>query len=134
MIEIINGVEVECSVEREAEIVADWASMALSSEQIAINAIASSLEKAVAFGNKTVSEFTIGNILLGINLAQAESVLVKMQSVLVALQSGSLYVAIARAKAIDPSEYDATFVTAIRLLEYVNKIETYLNITLSETL
>ena len=92
------------------------------------------LAGAKMFGNNLANDFSSENILLGVTTAQAETVLTVMGGVLVALQSGSLHVAIARAKAIDLLDYDGTFITTVRLLEYVNKIETYLGIALSETL
>jgi hypothetical protein len=51
-----------------------------------------------------------------------------------ALQTGSLYEAIANAKAVPSGNKDATFITDVRILSFVNKIESYLGITLSTSL
>jgi hypothetical protein len=57
-----------------------------------------------------------------------------MGEVIGALQTGSLYEAIVNAKAVPSGNKDATFITDVRILSFVNKIESYLGITLSSTL
>jgi hypothetical protein len=97
-------------------------------------AIQAAVAAARAFGTQLGDEFAAGNLALGITNEQADSVLGKMAGVLIALQSGSLNVAIARAKDVNPADYDGTFLTAARLLVFINKIETYLGITLTVSL
>ena len=57
-----------------------------------------------------------------------------MTEVLLALQTGSLYDAIAEAKAIPVESKDETFLSDARLLLFINKIETYLEVPLSTVL
>lgn len=87
---------------------------------------------AIVFGNKLMTEFAAENVILGITQdGKTGEVLDKMASVMVALQSGSLYEAITRAKAIDPADYDAKYVTHDRLYAFINKLEAYLGLQLS---
>lgn len=100
-----------------------------------LNAVKAAVGAAIGFGQALVTEFAAENVLLGITQdGKTGEVLDKMQPILVAVQSGSLYEAIARAKAIDAGDYDVKYVTAARLLVFVNKIETYLGVALSESL
>jgi hypothetical protein len=97
--------------------------------------IESVIGSAIAFGSSLVKSFAAQNVLLGITQAgKTNEVRNKMSGVLSALQTGSLYDAIAQAKAIDEADYDSTFITAPRLLNFVNKLETYLGIPLSTEL
>lgn len=98
-----------------------------------------SVERIIAaakvFANSIIDRFAAENVLLGITQAgMTGAVLNKMSGVMSALLTGSLYEAIARTKAIPESDYDATFITEARLLSFVNKIESYLGITLSTEL
>lgn len=93
------------------------------------------LTPAIAKGQELIVTFAAENIGLGITQAgmttQVRSVTADVVS---ALSTGSLYDAITAARAIPPASYDATFVTAARLLAFINKIEDYLGITRSTTL
>ena len=57
-----------------------------------------------------------------------------MSEVINAIQTGSLYDAIAEVKAIQPSQKDAKYITDARLLQFINRIETHLNIPPSTSL
>jgi len=87
---------------------------------------------ARAFGTDLGDHFAAENLALGIDQDDmVDSVLTLVSPILTALQSGSLTAAISRAKAIPSGSFDAKYVTGARLLSYVNKIESYLGISLS---
>lgn len=100
-----------------------------------LNAAKAAVGAAIGFGQGLVTEFAAENVILGITADNMTgAVLTKMQGVLVAVQSGSLYEAITRAKAIPAEDKDVKYITDARLLAFVNKIETFLGVELSETL
>jgi len=97
--------------------------------------IESAVISAREFGMHLMVTFAAENILLGITQeGKTGEVLTKMAGVMPALQAGSLYEAINQLRAIPPEQYDTKYVTAARLLSAVNKIETYLELPLSESL
>lgn len=90
---------------------------------------------SIEFGAKILKEFSAENVLLGITYEnKTGEVLDKLGHVMSAILAGSLYEAIVRIKAIPVTDYDVKYITAVRLLGFVNKIESYLGTTLSETL
>lgn len=90
---------------------------------------------AINFGNQLISEFAAQNVLMGITQeGMTGTVRKNMSEVVNALSTGSLYDAIAEAKAIPSDKKDSKYITDARLLEFVNKIEAYLNIPLSNSL
>lgn len=98
----------------------------------AVAAVQTIVANAMAFGQKLMTEFAAENVMLGITQDnKTGEVLDKMAPVMAALQSGSLYEAITRAKAIDPADYDAKYVTHDRLYAFINKLEAYLGLQLS---
>lgn len=87
------------------------------------------------FGMTLLVEFAAQNIALGITQAgMTAPVRGYLNDVVTCLFTGSLYDAIAQLKAVPPEHKDATFITDARLLYAVNRIETYLGITLSTSL
>lgn len=99
---------------------------------IGVEQIVSDAQK---FGFNLIISFAAENILLGISqLGMTTSVRATTAGVVNALMTGSLYDAIAEAKAIPAENKDSVFVTDARLLTFINKIETYLGISLSESL
>lgn len=93
------------------------------------------LKPAIEFGQQIIQNFSAENIAMGITqYGMTAQVLLATMDIIVALQSGSLYDAIAKAKAIPAEKKDAMFITDARLLNFVNKIEDYLGITRSTTL
>ena len=93
------------------------------------------LTPAIAFGNEVIITFAAENIGLGITQAgMTTAVRTATKDVVAALTTGSLYDAITAARAIPEEQKDATFVTDIRILGFVNKIEAYLGIPLSTEL
>jgi len=102
--------------------------------QYALAAAKAQFQAAKSFGVSLVADFSLENVILEISNVESDAVLSKMSGVLEALSNGYLETAILRSKGIDSGDYDAEFITEVRLLEYVNKIETFLGITLSETL
>jgi hypothetical protein len=110
-------------------------------EKAVVNAINSQLyiesviRNSITFGSKLITQFAAENVLLGITQAgMTSAVRQHMGEVISALQTGSLYEAIANAKAVPSGNKDATFITDVRILSFVNKIESYLGITLSTSL
>jgi hypothetical protein len=97
--------------------------------------ISNKLNDAVNFGADIIREFTKENIVMGITTDNMTGVVRKaMSEVIIALQTGSLYDAIIEAKAIPADKKDAKYITNARLLSFINKIETKLNITLSTSI
>jgi hypothetical protein len=97
--------------------------------------VRSSIERAIAFGHEIVSEFAAENVLLGITVeGKTGEVLTKLASVQLAVQAGSLHEAISRIRAIPETDYDTKYITASRLLTFVNRIEAYLGLPLSTEL
>lgn len=97
--------------------------------------VEASIASAMAFGSQLLREFSAQNVLLGITQAgMTGSVLSILTGVMQALLAGSLYEAIERVKAVDPADYDGTYLSAVRCLTFVNKIEGYLGLPLSTEL
>lgn len=93
------------------------------------------VESAQDFGKNLVITFSAENILLGITaLGMTGQVSLVTKDIVSALNTGSLYEAITQAKSIPAESKDAIFVTDARMLLFINKIETYLGIALSESL
>ena len=108
----------------DEDLAAEWA----QKDQVA--AVTRAISTAMAFGQSLVTEFAVENVMLGITQdGKTGEVLDKMAPVMTAVQSGSLYEAIARAKAID--DFDSKYVTHDRLYAFINKIEAYLGLQLS---
>jgi len=90
------------------------------------------IQDAITFAYGLIREFAAKNVLMGVTQANMTgSIINTLAPTLVALQGGSLYEAVSRLRAIPPASYDATFITAPRVLEVMNKIETYLGIPLT---
>lgn len=125
----IPAVPEHYEVQEDAQMVSDKAAAsALASVQ---NALAS----AKSFGDALMNEFITENIMLGITQDNMTGTVRKnMSEVISALQTGSLYDAIAEAKAIPAEKKDVKYITDARLLSFVNKIETKLGIALSQSL
>jgi len=92
------------------------------------------LHEYAEFGRGLAAQFAIENVVMGIDVNESDAVLLKMDGVLAALSNGYLETAIKRAKAVPSGDYDAEFITAARLLSYVNAIETKLGVSLSQSL
>lgn len=93
------------------------------------------LQAAINFGTQCLREFSAQNVLMGITQSgMTGTILTILTGVMQALLAGSLYEAIARIKAVDPANYDGVYLNPTRCLEFVNKIEAYLGIPLSESL
>lgn len=108
---------------------------AISVQLEALATVDRAIRDAMDFGAIIIREFSSENVLLGITqLGKTGEVLDKLQSVLVAVQAGSLYEAINRIKAVPVEDYDLVFITEARLLGFCNKIETYLGLPLSTSL
>ena len=90
------------------------------------------VESALGYGQGLIAEFIRENLVLGITQAGRTKVVRKaMNEVISCLQTGSLYDAIDELRLIPAEDKDPTFITDVRILSYINKLETYLGITLS---
>jgi len=90
------------------------------------------IEAAMLFGVTLVKEYSAENVLLGITQeGKTGEVLTKLAGVQLAIQAGSLYEVIVRIRAIPTDQYDTKYITAPRLLVFINKIEQYLGLPLS---
>ena len=97
--------------------------------------IQSVIQNSINFGNKLISEFAAENVMMGITQdGMTGPVRKRMSEVVNALNTGSLYDAIAEAKAVPSEHKDVKYITDTRLLQFVNKIETYLGLPLSTSL
>lgn len=93
------------------------------------------LTPAMAEGDNIVKDFIAENVLLGITQdGMTALVLERMDAVLAAIKTGSLYDAIAKVRAIPIENYDAKYITPTRLLAFVNRVERYLGLPVSEAL
>lgn len=93
------------------------------------------ISDAISFGTQLISEFAAQNVIIGITQDNMTGVVRKnMREVIDALSTGSLYDAIYEARLISSDKKDLKYITDTRLLQFINKIETYLNIPLSSSL
>lgn len=93
------------------------------------------ISDAISFGNGLISEFAATNVIMGITQdGMTGTVRKNMSEVISALGTGSLYDAIAEVRALTVDKKDAKYITDVRLLSFINKIETYLAIPMSESL
>lgn len=80
--------------------------------------------RAASFGQGVMAEYGASNVLAGLTLAQIQSIMAKTSKVQAALQSGSLYVALAEIALIERDEV----MTEERITVFRNKIQDYLGI------
>lgn len=85
--------------------------------------VAGKISAARAFGNKLIAQYGAQNVLAGYDIATIQMIMEKTAKVLVALNTGSLYVAITELNAI---ETDESIVTAAKVKAFRNLIEDYL--------
>ena len=101
----------------------------------AVTNVEFAIADAVSFGQRILIKFAAENVLLGITqLDMTATVRTILAPVIQCLQTGSLYDAIAQVRLVPPESKDATFITDVRLLGFINSIETYLGVGLSSTL
>jgi hypothetical protein len=92
------------------------------------------LRSHMAFGQRVIENFIIGNLALGITAEQSGPVIDSMSGIDSALRAGALELSMMRIKQLPAESKDSTFVTDARLLEGLNQIEEFLGLPLSETL
>lgn len=94
-----------------------------------------SITNAIKFGEKLLVTYAAENVMLGITQdGMTGTVIDRLGGVITCLQSGSLYDVIVRIKAIPPANYDPKYITAARLLTFINKVEDYLGLPRSTSL
>lgn len=133
----ITSTEQETFAELAAEPTSEQLELlsAAVSDQLSAEFYRSIVTNAAAFGAQLIASFAADNVRLGITQAgMTTTVRLATADVTSALQTGSLYDAISAAKAIPSASYDSTFITASRILAFVNKIEDYLGIPRSTSL
>lgn len=97
--------------------------------------VENSITNAIKFGEKLLVTYAAENVMLGITQDGMTGVVIdRLGGVITCLQSGSLYDVIVRIKAIPQENYDSKYITAIRLLSFVNKVEDYLGLPKSTSL
>lgn len=97
--------------------------------------IRKTVSNSLEYGKNLVIEFNVECIKEGvISDNMSKHVLSVTNSVVNALNSGALYLAIDEIKAITSENKDDKYITDERLLRYVNDIESYLKLPLSESL
>jgi hypothetical protein len=139
-VQIPDGLDLRALVASEGSdgVWAIAANSALAASLAASDAKAKAIADTQAdrdFGDSLVTQFAAENRTLGITAAgKSSAVLTTMAPIMSALDSGSLDVAVAMMKAIPTASYDSKFITAARILSYVNMIETHLGETLSTSL
>lgn len=93
------------------------------------------VSEAILEGQRLIMEFAAENVAMGITQDGMTSVVRKnLEQVTLALMTGSLYDAITEIRLIPNDQKDLKYITDARLLQFINKIETYLKIPLSSTL
>lgn len=92
------------------------------------------VEADMDFGKRLLVDFANENIQLGISTdSMTKTVRVAMKEVSDALFVGALLDAIDEARLIPGASKDAKYITDVRLLEFINKIETHYSMSLSTT-
>ena len=110
----------------------DLAAYEVAKVQLSVEDVVTSATK---FGQGLIVSFAAENVLLGITQAgMTTQVRTVTADAVDALSTGSLRDAITAARAIPETSYDSTFVTAARLLAFINKIEDYLGLPRSTEL
>jgi hypothetical protein len=85
------------------------------------------VKKAENFGSDLIRKFAAENVSMGITQAgKTADVRKALGQVIICLQTGSLYDAMAEIRLIPTEDKDATFLTDARLLIVINLIEDYL--------
>lgn len=93
------------------------------------------IANAIVFGGNLISQFAAENVMMGITQdGMTGTVRKNMSEVLSALQTGSLYDVILEVKSLTADKKDAKYITDARLLQFINKIEDYLQIPRSTSL
>lgn len=87
--------------------------------------VASKISAARDFGLKLITQYGAQNVLSGYSVEQIQDIMSRTARAQVALNTGSLYVAIAELNAI---ETDDTIITAAKIKVFRNQIEDYLGI------
>jgi hypothetical protein len=96
-------------------------------------AIRELIERCIKFGNLIVIEFAADNVLLGITQASKTKLIADAcQQAFYYLSTGSLYEARSAMLEIEITEEMAPYLTEQRRIEFINKIETFLGLELSE--
>ncbi len=126
---VLTQEEYDQHVANMADRMAEWESIRTQLQ------VEQTLQAAMNFGTQCLREFSAQNVLMGITQAgMTGAVLTILTGVMQALLAGSLYEAMDRIREIDPANYDGAYLNATRCLAFVNKIEAYLGLPLSESL
>jgi len=98
-------------------------------------AIEAAIAQAMAFGQSILIGFRAENVAMGVIQDNMTGWLLnKLSPVMDAILTGSLAESITRLKAIPVAEYDGKYMTVPRMIQFINKIETYLGVPLTTEL
>lgn len=102
---------------------------------IADKTIRDAVSSAMSLGKQVMEDIMVENVSMGITAdSMTETVLDTMAPVEAALRTGSLHVAIDRLKAIPAEDKDPKYITNVRILEVVNRLEEHLGLPLTQSL
>lgn len=107
-----------------------------SAEDIIKENIRLRVKASIIFGKQLIEDFTVENTMLGIAQSEpsvAASLMINTEAIMKALETGSLYVAIAGIKALPVEAFDGIYLTAARALDFRNKIHVFLNLPTVQT-
>lgn len=118
-----------------AEFAEDSTAKAAAASADASTYVEGVIQRARSEGDRLINKFAAENVMLGITAdGKTGQVRKALSEVMSALQSGSLKDAIEEVRAIPAPKKDAKYITDVRLLSFINQLETYLGMTLSEEL
>lgn len=110
----------------------DLAAYEIAKVQLGIEGVVTA---ATQFGQGLMISFAAENVMLGITQdGKSGEILTKLQGILAAVQSGSLYEVITRVRSIPVEDYDIKYITHDRLLAFIHRIEDYLGLPRSTEL
>jgi len=103
--------------------------------QLPLIRVQEAISKATLFGQDILIQFRAENVAMGVlQYNMTGWLLNKLSAVMDAILTGSLTESIARLKAIPIAEYDGKYMTVPRMIQFINKIETYLGLPLTTEL
>ena len=90
--------------------------------------VADAIQRAMVFGRQIIADFGAENVIRNLSVQQVGQVAQMLAPLVILLQTGSLYTALAVMSSIVP---DGVLLTGTLRLKYMNKIQAYLNLPLS---
>ena len=117
--------------ENQKEKIIDLCEIIVSND---VSSIVQRVNEAIEFGQRTLNEFIVENVLLEITKKNLTSHVRRVTAEIIqCLQTGSLYDAIEELKKINPNDLDDVILSPERLLTFRNKIHSFLKLPLAST-